>query len=398
MRWVLAAVVLASLACGSWPGPPPADPAPAVPLPPRDPDREVRGVWVTRWSFTQPHHVETILDDVANAGFTHVFLQVRGRFDALYASDLEPWAAELTGTLGRDPGWDPLATAVAGAHARGLQLHAWINVYALWQGRAPRSEGVAHPLALHPDWRIADAAGRWRGPNHSYQFASPGNPAVADHVVAVVADLGERYDLDGIHLDYLRYPGQTFGHDAASLTAAQGALDFDEWRRDQIRATVARMAAATDRPLTGAVWGIHRDRWGWGVPAGYTHYFQDTYGMLADGSLEAVAPMTYWPVKEPGERLDFGTLVADHVAQARGLGEVWPGIEANKLTLPQVLACIETARQEGAAGVVIFEYTALRDRGWLDDLAQGPFAAPTTRISPSEPETEASTGTFSDPS
>lgn len=332
-----------------------------------DPDREVRGVWVTRWSFRTQGDLDAILDDVAEAGLTHVFLQVRGRFDALYESDLEPWAAELTGVLGRDPGWDPLEHAVAGAHARGLELHAWVNVYALWQGRGtPRSEGVPHALAENPDWRVLDAAGRPTDVGaYAYVFASPGNPEVADRVVAVVGDLGRRYDLDGIHLDYVRYPGREFGFDTPP---DDPGADFDEWRRRQIRDTVARMGAETDKPLSAAVWGVYRDRWGWHVGGGYDAYFQDAHGMMDDGSLSAVAPMIYWPVSRPrGGRLDFATLAEDHVREA-ATGKVWTGIEADKLSWPEVEGCIAAAKEAGAHGFVLFEYQALRDKRWLDDL------------------------------
>src|SRR5687768_12991062 len=162
----------------------PSGRAPPVPDPPTTPDprftvpeadREVRGVWVTRWSYRSEADLDAMLDDVVAAGLTHVFLQVRGRWDAYYRSDLEPWAAELSGTLGADSGWDPLQHAVNAAHERGLELHAWINVYALWQGAgAPRSVGVPHALAQHPDWRVRDPQGRpTNDAAHAYQFASP---------------------------------------------------------------------------------------------------------------------------------------------------------------------------------------------------------------------------------
>lgn len=339
--------------------------------------REMRGVWVTRWSYRSPEDLDRILDDCAEANLTHVFLQVRGRFDAFYDSALEPWASELTGTLGQDPGWDPLEHAIAGAHQRGLELHAWVNVYAMWQGRRDvRSVGVPHAMRAHPDWMIRDQRGRSASEKHSYQFASPGNPEVREHVVEVVADIGERYDVDGIHLDYLRYPGRTFGYDEASRQAAGDAPDFDDWRRQAIRETVRAMAARVDVALTGAVWGIYKDPWGWGVSGGYDNYFQDSYGMMADHSLEAVAPMTYWPVSSPGERLDFATLIEEHVRAAGSNGEVWAGIEANKLTWNQVVDCVDAARGAGATGVVLFEYKALRDKGWLERLPGELFYEP----------------------
>ena len=70
----------------------------------------------------------------ANANFNAIFFQVRGNADAYYASQLEPWASRPSGTLGQDPGWDPLAVAIAEGHARGLEVHAWINVFPSWLG------------------------------------------------------------------------------------------------------------------------------------------------------------------------------------------------------------------------------------------------------------------------
>ena len=391
-------VPLWALGCGAPPAVPPEPPEPPEPVvapappPPPMPTQverpEVRGVWVTRWSFQSEADLDAILDDAAAAGFTHVFLQVRGRFDAFYASELEPWAKELTGTLGKAPGWDPLAHAVAGAHDRGLELHAWANVYALWQGkRPPTSVGVPHPFATHPDWTIADDAGHTSDASLSYRFASPGNPEVREHLVKVFDDIDQRYDIDGLHLDYVRYPGKKWGYDEASKAAAGQAPDFDEWRREAIRATVAAIDEAVEAPLTGATWGVHDDRWGWGLKgaSGYHAYFQDAHGMLAAGSLVATAPMIYWTVKEPGQRLDFATLVQDHVAH-RGPGQVWAGIDAHKLSADETMACIDAARAAGADGIMLFEFKAVRDKGLVKRLAEEAFAKPRTveRVLPPE--------------
>lgn len=355
---------------------PPLDVDPVVVAAPRD---EVRGLWVTRWTFQSPDDLDVVLDDAKRGGFTHVFLQVRGTFDAFYASPHEPWARELTGTLGKDPGWDPLQHAIDGAHARGLELHAWANVYALWQGkRAPVSVGVPHPFAEHPDWRIAHRDGRTSDPKLSYVFASPGNPEVRAHLVKVFDDLDARYAIDGLHLDYVRYPGRDWGYDAASLAAAGPVDDFDAWRRSAVLDTVTAIAEAVDAPMSAATWGLHDDRWSWGLggASGYGAYFQDAHRMLDLGVLEAIAPMTYWPVADqPGARLDFATLVNDHVGR-RGQGDVWAGIDVHKLTVEQSLACLEAARAADADGVVLFEYKAARDKGLIDVLAEGPFATP----------------------
>ena len=379
---MIATLALWLAACGPSAPPPPAPPPPPEPEvvePVAPPVRqEVRGLWVTRWTFQKPDDIDALLDDAQRAGFTHVFLQVRGTFDAFYPSEHEPWARELTGKLGRDPGWDPLQHAIEGAHARGLELHAWANVYALWQGkRAPRSAGVPHALTQHPEWSIADKKGRRTDAKLSYQFASPGNPEVRQHLVTVFDDLDARYDIDGLHLDYVRYPGRDWGYDEASVAAAGAVTDFDAWRRDAIVQTVRAIDEAVDAPLTAATWGIHNDRWKWGLTgaSGHGAYFQDAHGMLQQGILDAAAPRIYWKVGKPGARLDFATLVQDHVAH-RGPGAIWAGIDAHKLTVDETLACIEAARAADADGVMLFEYKAVRDKGLLDRLAEGAFAAP----------------------
>src|SRR6185503_13559863 len=101
----------------------------------------------------------------------------RGTADAYYTSSREPWAERLSGTLGADPGWDPLAEAIARAHARGIQVHAWINTFPAWSGlTAPAESAIRHPLLAHPEWLCADRDGTPMPPVASeYQFFSPGN-------------------------------------------------------------------------------------------------------------------------------------------------------------------------------------------------------------------------------
>ncbi|MEL6342775.1 MAG: family 10 glycosylhydrolase [Myxococcota bacterium] len=368
----------AILGCSPEVVPPPPSPPSPPPLPitaaaefevPDPRQGEVRGVWVTRWSYRSPEDVDQIFADLHEAGFTHVLFQVRGQFDAYYHSQLEPWAAGLTGQLGRDPGWDPLQVAVEAAEDNALELHAWVNVFTLWPSQTvPRSVGVPHPLQVHPDWKIRDRSGRSRHPRHHYQFASPGHPEVQAHLVEVVADIAGRYDIDGIHLDYIRYPGRDFGYDDASVQAAGEVADFDAWRRHQIVSLVQAMDAQVDIPLTAATWGIYEDRWGWRVPGGRDEYHQDSREMLRAGSLRAIAPMIYWPVQgRRGQRLDFATLAVDHV-RSRGTGQVWAGINADKLRWEQVADCVRAARRAHTDGVVLFEYLALRDKGWLPRL------------------------------
>ncbi len=343
-----------------------------------DPDHELRGAWVTRWSFDSEADLERIFQELSDAGFNAVYFQVRGTFDALYASEIEPWSAELSGTLGQDPGWDPLAVAVEQGRARGLEVHAYINVFPLWSGNsAPRETTPRHAYLDHPDWVVAGSDGQSQDLNDSYVFASPGNADVRARVAAVAADIASRYEVQGIHLDYVRYADPDHSHDTASQTAYQGsALSWEDWQRQQVVETVRGVYTAVDVPVTAAVWGIYENSWGWSsVSQGNIDYYQDSRAFLSEGVLDATLPMIYWAVTDPpGERTDFATLVLDHVSHASGR-HVYAGISA-ELTYDEVIACVAASRAAGADGVVLFDYRTAANEGWLQDFGDAVFSEP----------------------
>jgi uncharacterized lipoprotein YddW (UPF0748 family) len=339
---------------------------------------ELRGAWVTRWSYGSEADVTRIMRELDEAGFNAVYFQVRGRFDALYASSIEPWASELTGTLGRDPGWDPLEVAVQQGHARGLQVHAYINTFPLWSGNsAPSETSPRHAYSQHPEWLVVGSDGAAMALNDSYVFASPGNAEVRARVAAVAADIASRYDVDGIHLDYIRYSDPDYSHDAASLAAYQGStLSWADWQRQQVVQTARGVYQAVNVPVTAAVWGIYENSWGWSsVSQGNVDYYQDSRAFLSEGVLDANIPMVYWAVTEtPGDRLDFATLVLDHVSHSSGR-HVYAGISA-ELDYDEVLACVAASRAAGADGVVLFDYRTAAEEGWLQAFGDDVFGEP----------------------
>ena len=301
---------------------------PATSTPPAE---ELRGLWITRWGWSSPQDLDRILEQADQAGINAVFFQVRGSFDAFYLGGLEPLNPRLDGS------WDPLDHVIAQAHARDMQVHAWMNTFPLWRGGDPPP--ADHPAALHPDWWLR-VEGQPMAQNSSYVFADPASPQVRAHIAAVAEDLESRYALDGLHLDYVRYPGQ----------------DFDEVDPAHVTATVKGVQDTLEIQLTAAVWSVHTNRWGWsGVSQGMADYSQDSHGWLQSGLLDGAVPMIYWPTTEPsGERLDFATLAADHVQRAGGR-PVYAGIDTEHLDAAQVQACVEASREAGAAGFVLFE-------------------------------------------
>jgi len=304
-------------------------------------ETELRGVWVTRWSYSSEEEVKAIMSNVAAAGFNTVFFQVRGTFDAFYVSELEPWGRRLTGTLGKDPGWDPLGVAVESGHALGLSVHAYINVFPMWNG--PTSPKGGHPFASHPEWILGGTVPEPLP--EGYVFADPENPQVRAHITQVAFELVNRYPVDGLHLDYVRYP-------------ERGSEQNQSVREQAVYDVVASIKKAVDVPVTAAVWGVYENSWGWdGVSEGRRDYAQDSHRMLATDILDAIVPMIYWPVGETkGDRLDFASVIEDHVSRADGR-PVLAGIGGEHLRFEQLLPCVRTAREAGAAGVVIFDYS-----------------------------------------
>ena len=208
----------------------------------------VRALWVTRFDYTTPADVRSIVNNVAAAGFTDVFFQIRGNATAFYKSELEPWAYELSGKqvemLGSDPGWDPLQLALDTARPHGLRVHAYMNVLPGWKGLKDPPPAAGQLWTAHPDWFMVDSLGQKMLPTSGwYAFINPVLPEVREHLRGIVAELCE-YDVDGIHLDYIRYP-----HDYR-LVAAQrypDATDEEILRHADFSYDPASQAALFDR-------------------------------------------------------------------------------------------------------------------------------------------------------
>lgn len=360
---------------------------------PPTPALEARALWVPRWSYSTAADVRSIVSKAAEANFNILLFQVRGQADAYYRSSYEPWADRLTGTLGQDPGWDPLATAIEAAHAAGLQLHAYVNVYPVWLGSdAPPSNTTPQHMYHRFNNLYGDQWVQWHengtpmGLNSSYLTASPGHPAVADHIVAVCRDILQKYDVDGLHLDYVRYSGPPYSHDPVSeqrFAQAQPAA-WADWQRSQITQLVGRLYGELGRlrphaALSVAAWPIYKDKWGWVTYGdvtydGYDGYYQDSRGWLRAGKADFLAPMLYGTSVQ--NYLDrYQILVQDFVNESYGR-HVYVGIHAGYSDFSEIQKRIEIAREAGAQGQVIFAYSLVEGNDYWDDFKTGPYAEP----------------------
>ncbi|PDP85319.1 glycosyl hydrolase [Glycomyces fuscus] len=276
-------------------------------------ERRMRGAWLTTvrnidWpsepglsAEEQKAELDAYLDDASDMGLNAVFLHVRPTADAVYESDLEPWARYLTGEQGGDPGYDPLEYAVAGAHERGLELHAWFNPYRVGF-QDPDVENLTgdHPAEENPEWLVdyGDEA-----------YLDPGNPEVREWVTRVIMDVVERYDIDGVHFDDFFYPypkdGEEFDDDASWEEHGGGFDDRADWRRDNVNRLIADVHEGIEAAKPWVSFGISP----FGIwrndstdPSGssssglqsYDAQYADTRAWIQEGTVDYVAPQLYW--------------------------------------------------------------------------------------------------------
>lgn len=369
---------------------------------------EIRALWVTRFDWTFYHRAVTTTDldaivtNAASAHFNVLLFQIRGTGDAFYSSTLEPWAARLTGettqTLGVDPGWDPLAYMITRAHASGLQVHAYVNMLPTWLC------GVGAPPTTVPPhlfWTLSHSTtwSAWRvysdpqtpmsiATCSDYVWATPALSLTRDHITAVAADIVNRYDVDGLHIDLIRYPGSGYSFDPFTMQAFSAALQITPsltitaWRpgfqRAQINTLVTQVYSAVtalkpDLLVSAAVWPNYSD--------GYNGFYQDSKGWLAGGCIDANLPMLYTS-DILNDLPKWITRTRSFIDDAHGRWII-PGISGAYTATAPLFDRIAAARSMGAPGVAIFSYSGLNTNQYWDDLADGPFASPATMPTPS---------------
>jgi len=355
---------------------------------------EVRGLWVVRSTMTSETEVRDMVADAAAAGFNTLIVQIRGRGDAFYQSDLEPRAETMEGS----PDFDPLAMAIREGHLRGMAVHAWVNTHLVW-GSATLPQSPQHLVNEHPEWlavpqylardlmhvdpkdpRFVAALRQYaadRPETVEGMYTSPSHPEVRERVFSVWMDLVNRYDLDGIHFDYIRFPSADFDYSRGALQRFQAwvAPRIDATRRMELERTVVAdpLAFATALPtewdeyrrtqITGLVRDIYT-----AVKArrpelivsaaviadaqtAYGHRFQDWQSWLEEGILDIAVPMAYTP-----DNGAFTSLVRTARSAAGSRERVWAGIGAYMNTVDGTLDKIDLARAEDAGGVVLFSY------------------------------------------
>jgi len=293
------------------------------------PAQEFRALWADAFNpgFRNSAEVTALVNTARAGNLNAIVVQVRKRGDAYYRNGLEPMATGVAA------GFDPLADLLAKAHdtsggkAR-VEIHAWLVTYNIWNSQAAAPSQPTHPYNTHPEWlsekyraNPADPlspAVRWDGSNYPFD---QGHPEVQQHIYNVAMDILTRYEVDGLHFDYIRYSddsnlnNQPWGYHPVSVARYQQLkkrsgipLPTDplwlQWRRDQVTALLrkvylnawalkpqVRISAAlitygNTAPGTGATDFATQSE-------AYQRVLQDWNGWLKEGILDLAMPMTY---------------------------------------------------------------------------------------------------------
>ncbi len=172
-----------------------------------------RGLWITRSSLVSKKSIDEVIQTVHENGFNNLVVQVRGRGDAFYNSTIVPTAEQLKDML---KSFDPLRYFISEAHKKNMRVHCWFNVFMLWSS-PNKPKNLNHMYHKRPDWfciPYSNNINRSSQSNADIIFVSPGITGVQTHLYDVIIEVVEHYNIDGIHLDYIRYPGDRFGYNA----------------------------------------------------------------------------------------------------------------------------------------------------------------------------------------
>ncbi len=332
------------------------------------PKCEYRAVWLTAienldWprvqvkapadTLVQQRELLFLLDSLQSLNVNTVLLQTRVRGDVNYPSAIEPFSHVFTGVEGRSPGYDPLAFAIRECHRRNMQLHAWVVAFPL--GKDEHIKRMGHlSLTRKKPALCTHYKGNW--------YMEPGNSATADYLCRIVEEIVLRYEVDGLHLDYIRYPDRTVGYPDGALFRKHGkGLSLADWRRRNVTQTARKVynAVKAIKPwvrVSCAPLGKYDDlacysSYGWNAR---NTVFQEAQEWLREGVMDILFPMLYFKGN------NFYPFVLDWQQNSHGR-HIVPGIGVYRL-LPEyggwpaaeIMRQLRTSRSAGTAGTALF--------------------------------------------
>jgi len=357
----------------------------------QSPKRDVRVVWLsTVWALdwpattvpaatggneaaretarnSQQAGLISILNKLQAANFNAIYFQVRGMSDAFYHSEYEPWSQYLSSERGADPGWDPLAYLVEQAHARGIEVHAWLNPYRYSTAQLSYGNLPTDYANTHPDW-LMDYG-------NYVTILNPGMPEVRQRICDVVADIVTNYDVDGIVFDDYFYAdqGAHFELDNTLYKANNPkGLSQADWRRENVNQMVHDVQARINSIKPYLTFGISpagvvasnsaiAAKYGVDIcPVGsdwqYDGIYSDPLAWLNEGTIDYISPQLYWTI---GSTTDYGRLSPWWAKVANKFGKFYFSSNTSSYTnasteLPAEVQVNRDADLNGTTGAVFF--------------------------------------------
>ncbi len=379
-------------------------------------DREFRAAWIatvdnidwpSRPGLTpaeQREELVNLLETAVELRMNAVVLQVRPACDALYRSKWEPWSEYLTGEAGKAPadGYDPLKFAVAEAHRRGIELHAWFNPYRALHPSGKSPLPANHISKTHPN--IVKHYG-------NYLWLDPGEPGAEEHSRNVILDVVRRYDIDAVHFDDYFYPYPIADDQGVEVpfpddeswakyiarTPAGEQLAREDFRRDSVNRLLKKLSVEIKqiKPWVRfgvSPFGIYRP----GQPEGiagfdaYAKLYADSRLWWTEGIVDYMSPQLYWPIDQQAQ--SFPVLLKWWQQNNAKQRHLWPGLYTSKVLRnnkgwppTEIGNQIEIIRNhDDAPGHVHFSIKAIaQDRSGLkeylrDAVYQSPALPPAT--------------------
>ncbi len=335
---------------------------------------EMRAVWVPYMSLDMKNSsdksekafqakFDAIVSRAKNAGMNTLIVHVRPFGDALYPSKLFPWSHLLTGTQGKDPGYDPLAYMVKATHDAGMEFHAWVNPLRIQITGNPASLSSDNP---YTKWIDDPTKPNWTMNFEGKKYYNPGVPAVRDYIVAGIEEIVRGYDVDGVQFDDYFYPTQAASIDSVSYQASGSSMAQLDWRRDNINQLVSAVYSAI-KAIDSSVefgispqaniqsdWNMGADVRTWSTQSGYVDYIcPQIYFNFENTFMPFTKTAQTWRdmVTHPNVKLYFG--LGLYKAGSDADGGTW--LKSNSIIADQIRA----GRDLGVDGFMLYSWEYL---------------------------------------
>ncbi len=331
-------------------------------------NHETRGVWISTnyrldWppksldEQVQKRELTHILKDIRKRNFNTVYFQVRSGGTLIYPSDIEPLSPYIPHLSKSTPSYDPLKFAVEQAHKQQLEIHAWINVFNVTPNYNEIKKYDNFIMNRHPNWIVASHVD-----GTTKYWIDPGLPEAIQYLIDLVLEIVERYDIDGIVLDYLRYPEKKFNDDF-SYTIYGEDKERDKWRRENINSFMDSLYKKVKKlkpylKIGVSPLGVYKNKHKKLFLSAFEDVYQDALFYLKNGIVDYITPQIYWPINF---KPSFKNLSKFWINNSFGRNIVI-NIGAYKPEVKRELFSeIKTARKLGAEGIAIYRYSNIKN-------------------------------------